>query len=124
MPEPLRCSLNVTFHFWGQPLLDGLDGAVAAGFRTIELLDHPTSLRELRTLEATALPSGATRIEAPRGAGFSDDFADVHAILASELRPTVSVGHSAIGNPAEYKEDKRQRRARDHDWIDFETVDF
>jgi len=38
-----RCSLNVTFHFWEQPLEQALDGAVAAGFRTIELLD-PYSL--------------------------------------------------------------------------------
>ena len=39
MPDPMRCSLNVTFHFWGQPLMDALDGAVKAGFHTIELLD-------------------------------------------------------------------------------------
>jgi hydroxypyruvate isomerase len=39
MSEPLRSSLNVTFHFWGRPLVDALDGAVAAGFASIELLD-------------------------------------------------------------------------------------
>jgi len=39
MAEPLRCSLNVTFHFPGVPLLDALDGAARAGFHTIELLD-------------------------------------------------------------------------------------
>ena len=39
MPEPMRCSLNVTFHYWGLPLEAALDGAVTAGFRTIELLD-------------------------------------------------------------------------------------
>ena len=39
MASALRCSLNVTFHFWGRPLLDAMDGAVAAGFSTIELLD-------------------------------------------------------------------------------------
>lgn len=39
MSNGLRCSLNVTFHFWGQPLEEALDGAVAAGFHTIELLD-------------------------------------------------------------------------------------
>ena len=37
--EPLRCSLNVSFHFPGLPLEEALDGAVAAGFRTVELLD-------------------------------------------------------------------------------------
>jgi hydroxypyruvate isomerase len=49
VPDALRCSLNVTFHFWGRPLLDALDGAVTAGFRTIELLD-PYAL-ELDELE-------------------------------------------------------------------------
>jgi len=39
MAEPLSCTLNVSFHFPGAPLLSALDGAVAAGFRTIELLD-------------------------------------------------------------------------------------
>lgn len=39
MPDPVRCSLNVSFHFPGRPLLEALDGAAAAGFRTIELLD-------------------------------------------------------------------------------------
>jgi hydroxypyruvate isomerase len=37
--EPLRCSLNVSFHFPGLPLEASLDGAAAAGFHTIELLD-------------------------------------------------------------------------------------
>jgi hydroxypyruvate isomerase len=35
----LRCSLNVSFHFPGVPLESSLDGAVAAGFHSIELLD-------------------------------------------------------------------------------------
>lgn len=35
----LSCSLNVTFHYWGRPLMESLDRAAAAGFRTIELLD-------------------------------------------------------------------------------------
>ena len=39
MPSPLRCSLNVTFHFWGEPMLQAMDGASSAGFSTIELLD-------------------------------------------------------------------------------------
>lgn len=39
MPNALRCSLNVTFHFWGRPIFEALDGAAAAGFGTIELLD-------------------------------------------------------------------------------------
>lgn len=48
MPDPLRCSLNVTFHFWERPLPEALDGVVAAGFRTIELLDpYSVELDEL-----------------------------------------------------------------------------
>lgn len=48
MPEPLRCSLNVSFHFPGQALPDQLDGAATAGFHTIELLDpYPVDLDEL-----------------------------------------------------------------------------
>jgi hydroxypyruvate isomerase len=39
MSRALRCSLNITFHFWGQPILQAMDGAVAAGFSAIELLD-------------------------------------------------------------------------------------
>ncbi len=49
MSDPIRCSLNVTFHFFGRPLTDALDGAVKAGFTTIELLD-PYSV-ELDDLE-------------------------------------------------------------------------
>ena len=46
--EPLRCSLNVSFHFPGLPLEASLDGAVTAGFRTIELLDpYAVELDEL-----------------------------------------------------------------------------
>jgi hydroxypyruvate isomerase len=67
MPDPVRCSLNVTFHFWGQPLADALDGAVAAGFRTIELLDpYSVELDELEdaldrrglTVDVFNLPMG------------------------------------------------------------------
>lgn len=49
MPELFRCSLNVSFHFPGLSLLESLDGAAAAGFHTIELLD-PYAL-ELDVLE-------------------------------------------------------------------------
>ena len=42
MSSPLRCSLNVTFHFWGEPMLQAMDGASSAGFSTIELLDPYT----------------------------------------------------------------------------------
>ena len=58
MAEPYRCSLNVTFHFWGAPLMDALDGAVAAGFQTIELLD-PYSV-ELDELEQALERRGLT----------------------------------------------------------------
>ena len=37
--NPLRCTLNVSFFFPQTPLAASLDGAVAAGFHTIELLD-------------------------------------------------------------------------------------
>ena len=76
-----------------------LKNAVTSG--AIKLLDHATSLRELRTLEARAMPTGAVRIEAPSGAGFSDDFADTLAILAHELRPTVydSPAYTASSTP-------------------------
>lgn len=53
---------------------------------TIELLDHEASLRELRQIERRALQGGAWRIEAPRGAGQHDDYADVLALLSYELR--------------------------------------
>ncbi len=39
MPEPRACSLNVTFHWPGVPLLESFDRAVDAGFHTIELLE-------------------------------------------------------------------------------------
>ena len=57
MPEPLRCSLNVTFHFPGRPLAAALDGAVEVGFRTIELLDpYGVELDDLaRALERRGL---------------------------------------------------------------------
>ena len=58
----------------------------------IELLDHSESLRELRLLEASMLPSGGMRIQAPEGAGYHDDYADVLALLSHELRPKVSGG--------------------------------
>ena len=67
----------------------------------MELLDHSPSLRELRTLEARALPSGAMRIEAPRGAGFSDDYADALAILAHELRPSATQSRSCVAGQAD-----------------------
>ncbi|MEX1334868.1 MAG: TIM barrel protein [Candidatus Limnocylindrales bacterium] len=39
MPDSFRCSLNVAFHFPGATLAEALDGAVRAGFHTVELLD-------------------------------------------------------------------------------------
>lgn len=39
MSDPLRCSLNVSFHYPGRSLADALDGAAGAGFHAIELLD-------------------------------------------------------------------------------------
>jgi hydroxypyruvate isomerase len=39
MSRRLGCSLNVSYYFGAAPLVEALDGAVAAGFRTIELLD-------------------------------------------------------------------------------------
>lgn len=73
MPEPFRCSLNVTFHFWGVPLIDALDGAVSAGFRTIELLD-PYSV-ELDDLEQALERRGLTvdLINLPMGDFYAGD---------------------------------------------------
>jgi hydroxypyruvate isomerase len=55
--DPLRCSLNVTFHFPGLPLEAALDGAAAAGFHAIELLDpYGADLEDLeRALRRRAL---------------------------------------------------------------------
>jgi hydroxypyruvate isomerase len=54
----LRCSLNVTFQFWGAPLIESLDGAVARGFRTVELL-NPFDI-ELDDLERALDERGLT----------------------------------------------------------------
>ncbi|MFN0149607.1 MAG: hypothetical protein ACKVU1_02720 [bacterium] len=52
--------------------------------RRIELLDHPQSLKELRSLEVELLPGGQSRIGHARRAGASDDFADVIALAAMD----------------------------------------
>ena len=77
----------------------------------IELLDHEDSLRELRTLEARAMPGGNVRIEAPRGAGASDDFADTLAILAHELRPAAASCPIYVNVPS-WREQRRLDEAR------------
>jgi hypothetical protein len=52
--------------------------------RTVELLDHGDSLRELRALEIESLPGGGTRIGHPRNG--HDDYADALALAVSEAR--------------------------------------
>lgn len=48
MPEATRCSLNVSFHYPGRPLLETLETAATAGFHTIEVLDpYAADLDEL-----------------------------------------------------------------------------
>jgi len=69
---------------------------------TIELLDHEPSLRELRQIERRALQGGAWRIEAPRGAGHHDDYADVLALLAFELRTSRHNRRAVFGQDSDY----------------------
>ena len=52
--------------------------------QTIELLDHPDSLKELRGLELENLPGGSIRIGHARHVRSHDDFADAMALAASE----------------------------------------
>jgi len=80
-------------------------GIVAGG---IELLDHHTSLRELRTVEARALPGGGVRIGAPAVSGFHDDYADVLAILTHELRPGSELEPGFLGYLRGLVQEKRQ----------------
>jgi len=48
----------------------------------IELLDHPKSVQELKTLEVRRLPSGNTQIGHPKTIGGSDDYATSIALAA------------------------------------------
>jgi hypothetical protein len=64
----------------------------------IELLDHEKSLHELRSVESIVTPAGNVRIEAP--APLHDDYADVLAVLAWELREAPA-GRTAVGRAGE-----------------------
>ena len=50
----------------------------------IELLDHPASLKELRSLEIHLLPGGHPRIGHPSRGGLHDDYADAIALAVSK----------------------------------------
>ena len=52
--------------------------------QTIELLDHPDSLKELRGLELENLPGGSIRIGHARHVRSHDDYADAMALAVSE----------------------------------------
>jgi len=53
---------------------------------TIELLDHSTSIRELRSLEVERLPGGNTRVRHARHTRAHDDFADAIALAVFEAK--------------------------------------
>lgn len=52
----------------------------------IELLDHPTSVRELRGLEVENLPGGSMRVRHARHARAHDDYADAIALAVFEAK--------------------------------------
>ncbi|RLB33917.1 MAG: hypothetical protein DRH11_07635 [Deltaproteobacteria bacterium] len=52
----------------------------------VELLDHPRSIRELKTLEARITQGGNIQIGHPRLMGYSDDFAVVIALTSYKVR--------------------------------------
>jgi hypothetical protein len=57
--------------------------------RAIELLDHPTSVRELRGLEVENLPGGGMRVRHARHARAHDDYADAIALAVFEAKDHV-----------------------------------
>ena len=50
-----------------------------------ELLDDKKLIRELRSLEQRASPTGNVQVSAPRYGGATDDLATVTALVASEV---------------------------------------
>ena len=54
--------------------------------RTVELLDHPTSIRELRGLEVENLPGGSIRVRHARHTRAHDDYADAIALAVFEAK--------------------------------------
>ena len=53
---------------------------------TVELLDHPMSIRELRGLEIENLPGGGMRVGHARHTRAHDDYADVIALAVSKAK--------------------------------------
>lgn len=66
--------------------------------RKIELLDHPQSLRELRSLEVELMPGGNVKVGHPNRAGAHDDYADVIALSSFQLQQKRVYGvHFGVG---------------------------
>lgn len=63
---------------------------------TIELLDHPKSLRELSTIELRLTSGGNAQIGAPEIGGYHDDYATVLALAASGIRQGRVPGDTGI----------------------------
>lgn len=63
---------------------------------TIELLDHPKSLRELSNIELRLTSGGSVQIGAPEIGGYHDDYATVIALATSEAStaPLAAAGGS------------------------------
>lgn len=103
--EPLRCSLNVSFHFPGLSLEASLDGAVAAGFRTIELLDpYDVELDDLERalrrrglrLDLFNLPMGDFAAGERGFAGDPDRRAEFRRGVGAALRIAERLGASRV----------------------------
>ena len=89
--EPLRQVFStVGITFTESPFTVQTKGDMYATLRSlimdgrIELLDHPTSLKELRSLEIHLLPGGHPRIGHPSRGGLHDDYADAIALAVSK----------------------------------------
>ena len=85
--------------------------------QTLELLDHPASLKELRHLELENLPGGGIRIGHGRHVNRHDDFADALALAVSEAATYLApaCGYAA-GESEAYKLLADYRLYADHDY--------
>jgi len=71
---------------------------------SIELLDHPDSLKELRGLELENLPGGGIRIGHARHVRSHDDYADAMALAVSDASQYMEFEHGmAVGEWKSHK---------------------
>lgn len=63
---------------------------------SIELLDHPKSLRELSNIELRLTSGGTAQIGAPEIGGYHDDYATVIALAASDIRQGREPGDTGL----------------------------